>query len=258
MTAENILDTAIKAEGVSPDLIPLVRSIYAQESGSGKNTQTSNRGARGGMQIVPATFSSVADKDWSIDDPVDNARAGIRYLAKLHKQAGGDPMLTAAGYYGGPGGLEKARKGVAVSDPVNPKNPDTLQYAKQVVNRMGLDRPAGPAAPKPGPTETQTQLPAAQEAVGPGASETFAEAPAAVVDPEGYAPSRGGPKGADAWQSFLSTLAPVKNKPLQVADFQFGGAGGLPSVGVPLLGPPPVLNAKPRLEAFQGWKAKIA
>lgn len=129
-------DAALAAEKVDPKIADIARSIYQQESGSGKNTKTSNAGAVGGMQIIPSTFSSVADKGWDINNPEQNARAGIRYIKQLYAQAGGDPALTAAGYYGGPGGLEKARRGIAVSDPRNPKAPTTLEYGKQVASRV--------------------------------------------------------------------------------------------------------------------------
>ena len=133
---ESPLDTALREEGVTGKLANIARSVYQQESGSGKNTKTSNAEAIGGMQIKKGTFDEVADKGWDITNPVQNARAGIRYLAKHYKEAEGDPKLTAAGYYGGPGGLEKAKKGIAVSDPRNPKAPNTLQYGEQVAARL--------------------------------------------------------------------------------------------------------------------------
>lgn len=133
-------EDALKAEGLTGQAAAIARSIYQQESGSGKNTKTSNAGAVGGMQIIPPTFKSVADKDWDINDPTHNARAGIRYVKQLYEQAGGDPALTAAGYYGGPGGLEKARRGVAVSDPRNPNAPTTLQYGQQVAARLPKEK----------------------------------------------------------------------------------------------------------------------
>lgn len=129
-------DDALKAEGVTGRLAELSRSIYMQESGGGRNTNTSNAGAHGGMQIIPSTFKSVADKGWDINNPMDNMRAGIRYLKQLDKKSGGISELTAVGYYGGPGGMAKAKKGIAVSDPRNPKAPNTLEYGKQVVARM--------------------------------------------------------------------------------------------------------------------------
>ena len=134
-------NAALAQEGVTGKLADVARSIYQQESGGGKNTTTSNAGAVGGMQMIPGTFASVADKGWDINNPMDNARAGIRYLKQLDKQSGGNAELTAAGYYGGPGGLEKARKGVAVSDPRNPNAPNTLQYGQQVAARLPQGQP---------------------------------------------------------------------------------------------------------------------
>jgi hypothetical protein len=135
-TKQSPLETALQAEGVTGGKADLARSIYQQESGSGANTKTSNAGAVGGMQVTPGTFSDVADKGWDINDPVQNARAGIRYASQMYDKAGGDPKLAAAGYYGGAGGLAKAQQGIAVSDPRNPKAPNTLQYGDQVAGRM--------------------------------------------------------------------------------------------------------------------------
>ena len=138
------IDAALAAEGVTGTLADVARSIYAQESGSGKNTTTSNAGAVGGMQILPGTFREVAEKGWDINDPIHNARAGVRYIKAMAERVGGDPALTAVGYYGGPGGQDKAKKGEAVSDPRNPKAPTTLEYAEQVVGRL----PAGDKPPQ--------------------------------------------------------------------------------------------------------------
>lgn len=134
--AASPLDAALAAEGINGPLADLARSIYTQESSDGKNTKTSNAGAVGGMQILPSTFAGVADKGWNINDPTQNARAGVRYLKQMYEQSSGDPAIAAAGYYGGPGGLEKARRGVAVSDPRNPNAPNTLQYGQQVAARL--------------------------------------------------------------------------------------------------------------------------
>lgn len=134
--SQSPLDVALQAEGISGDVAEIARSIYQQESSSGKNSKTSNAGAVGGMQILPGTFQRKADKGWDINDPIQNARAGVRYVQEMYDRSGGDAALTAAGYYGGPGGLEKARKGVAVSDPRNPDAPNTLEYGQQVAARL--------------------------------------------------------------------------------------------------------------------------
>jgi len=124
-------------EGASAPVQAVAASIYQQESGGGRNTATSNAGAVGGMQMLPATFARFAQPGEDINDPEANARAAVRYLKHLEAKAGGDPALMAAGYYGGEGALEKARRGVAVRDPRNPSAPDTLQYAQDVVARTG-------------------------------------------------------------------------------------------------------------------------
>jgi hypothetical protein len=126
------LDAALAAEGASAPVAAVAKSIYQQESGSGKNTTTSNAGAVGGMQVTPATFKQVADPGWDINDPVDNARAGVRYVQQMAQKAGGDPALTAVGYYGGPGAIAKAQQGVAVSDPRNPNAPNTLHGFRRI------------------------------------------------------------------------------------------------------------------------------
>jgi hypothetical protein len=135
--ALNPFEQALQDEGlVGTPLEPIARSIYAQESSGGKNTKTSNAGAVGGMQILPGTFNEVLPGG-DINNPYDNSRAGLRYIKKMNDLAGGDPSLTAVGYYGGPGGIQKAKEGVAVRDPRNPNAPTTLEYAKQVTGRQG-------------------------------------------------------------------------------------------------------------------------
>jgi SLT domain-containing protein len=133
--AQNPFEKALVDEGlVGTPLESLARSIYMQESGAGRNTKTSNAGAVGGMQILPGTFQEVLPGG-NINDPYDNSRAGLRYIKQMYDKSGGDLNLTAAGYYGGPGGMQKAKQGVAVSDPRNPNAPTTLEYAKQVLSR---------------------------------------------------------------------------------------------------------------------------
>lgn len=137
--AASPMDQALTLEGVTGKRAELARSIYQQESSSGADTATSNAGAVGGMQVIPSTFNMVADKGWNINDPVQNARAGVRYVGKMMDAANDDPRLAAIGYYGGPGAITKAQSGTPVSDPRNPNAPDTFQYAGQVVARMPQD-----------------------------------------------------------------------------------------------------------------------
>ena len=208
---KDLFEEALAAEGITGQLAEVARSIYKQESGGGKNTKTSNAGAVGGMQILPTTFASVADKGWDIDDPMMNARAGIRYIKQMDKLAGGDPALIAAGYYGGPGGLQKAKQGIAVSDPRNPNAPNTLQYGQQVAARLN----GGKANTKPVEVAkvTPVELPA---------PEVVAEAQpvsAAPVEPMPQAvPVMA--SGPDPWAEFQDRFK--SSAPVQAADLQYG------------------------------------
>ena len=248
MSTKNMFEKALALEGVTGQLAEVAKSIYMQESGGGKNTKTSNAGARGGMQIIPQTFKSVADKDWDINDPVQNARAGIRYLKQLDKQSGGNPVLTAAGYYGGPGGLEKARRGIAVSDPRNPNAPNTLQYGQQVAARLGNGKKtftqlAQAAVPQSAPP---VPVMAAMAEAMPQAIPT----PQQVEQAQAYAYLSGleqygrGPEGQQV------AVAPVQKSELYRPENELVDLGiKIPQFNLPTI---PSSNV-PTMQAFQGW-----
>lgn len=254
---QDLFEAALAAEGVTGKQADLARSIYSQESGQGRNTKTSNAGAMGGMQIIPSTFAQVADKGWDINNPEHNARAGIRYLKVLDKQAGGDPALTAAGYYGGPGGLEKARKGIPVSDPRNPKAPNTLEYADQVVARAGLASTPVRTAAVPAPVAR-----GATGEVPPPAVFQEPAAPVMAAAPPTDAPMGGvggtppGGRAGDAWQEFLNKM-PSLTPPLRVADLDF-----MKPKSVNFSLPPKSLagmgGRQPNFAAFSAWKGGVA
>lgn len=263
----DLFNKALAAEGVTGQLAEVARSIYAQESSLGSNAQTSNRGARGGMQILPKTFKGVADKDWSIDDPFHNARAGIRYVKEMAKLANGDPFLTAAGYYGGPNGLARAQTGQAVSDPKNPKAPNTLQYAAQVVSRLGKTQPNvmqgfANVAAKPRQVEEQP----IQVAWDPRDEMPFGDAPVADLQPspsDDAVPAVAKAQGqttdiatADTWQEFLKNMP----RPVEGAGMAYGPAEvAMPQLNVPnfqnvMAGFAPV--ARPNFQSFTGFRGR--
>jgi hypothetical protein len=229
-STKSLFERALEAEGITGPLADIARSIYKQESGSGTNTKTSNAGAVGGMQILPGTFKEVADRDWNINDPLHNARAGIRYVQKMHKRAGGDPVLTAAGYYGGPGGLDKARRGIAVSDPRNPRAPTTLQYGQQVAARLPGARPVAATppvgaafgrypAPKPAPGPMlQVSSDELAAPLGLPAQPAPVAAPVSVVaqGTSGEAPVAA--PAQDPWQAFLAQ----SREPVRPSDLAYG------------------------------------
>lgn len=137
--------SAARDEGLSGEQTRLMMSIYGQESSADPDAPTSNRGAVGGMQMMPDTFKRFADPGWDINNPEHNRRAAARYIKYLWGKSGGNAGTTAGAYYGGegvigPGGTLKERR-----DPVNPNNPSTLEYRGQVLSRMR----AGSGTPLP-------------------------------------------------------------------------------------------------------------
>lgn len=234
--SQPVFDSALSKEGMSGPLADLARRIYQQESSGGKNTQTSNAGARGGMQIIPSTFASVADKDWNIDDPEQNARAGLRYIKQLNTLAQGDPRLVAIGYYGGPGAMAKARRGEAVRDPRNPKAPDTFQYADQVLGQ--------------GKTKAIPVVAQRSEEVAPTAEPTLI---VAAPQREEVAPATAQPLRKLPVEDW-SLIQQSTNAPVRPEDLAFA----MPTVAAPTA---PVWvkpqNYVPNFQAFQRWKGKV-
>jgi hypothetical protein len=130
---------ALVDEGVLGTPLEKIAMLTKGFESGGDNSAVSNRGARGLMQVMPGTFNDVADPGWDINNEYHNARAGIRYLKQGWKASGGDPKLTGAYYYGGPGGMAKARQGIAVSDPMNPNYPNTIEYGQRLADAYGAN-----------------------------------------------------------------------------------------------------------------------
>lgn len=82
--------------GVSRDLIYAV--IKAESNFNA--AAVSNKGARGLMQLMPATAAFVAEKlgesSFDIDDPKQNIRFGVYYLSYLQKRFDGESVVLAA------------------------------------------------------------------------------------------------------------------------------------------------------------------
>jgi N-acetylmuramoyl-L-alanine amidase len=112
-----------ESEGVSPSL---AEAIGWQESGF-NNDLVSNTGAVGVMQIEPGTWDYIG-QNLAGPPPLqpasahDNIRAGTLLLHSLLSDTGGDPALTAAGYYQG---LSSVRQNGLYSD--------TQQYVNDVL-----------------------------------------------------------------------------------------------------------------------------
>jgi hypothetical protein len=126
--------------GVDPVLI---YSIMHRESAF-KKMAVSYKGARGLMQLMPATAARFGVRN--IFDPAQNIEAGTRYMRWLLNRFGGDVGLALAGYNAGEGAVDKYR-GV-------PPYRETQEYVKRISERYALMR--DPQTARRAPVLTKT------------------------------------------------------------------------------------------------------
>jgi soluble lytic murein transglycosylase-like protein len=95
-----LIRNASQKYGVDADLL---FSVIAAESNFNSKA-VSRRGARGLMQLLPATAARLGVTD--IFDPAQNIDAGARYLHELMTRYQGDLVLTLAAYNAGPAAVQ--------------------------------------------------------------------------------------------------------------------------------------------------------
>jgi soluble lytic murein transglycosylase-like protein len=93
---------AAKRHSVSP---ALVEAIARVESGFNSRA-VSHKGARGLMQVMPATGRRFGVRSDRLFDPEHNLNAGVAYLAWLSKRYRGDLDLITAAYNAGEGAVD--------------------------------------------------------------------------------------------------------------------------------------------------------
>ena len=149
------LDSLLDEEGAQ-HLAHVVQAIWKQESGSGKNARTSTDGARGGMQIMPATFKMYARAGEQIDDPDDNMRVGIRLIKDLGDKFGNDPARIAAGYFSGAGNVNAGKGDAWKRDRADGNGKRVSAYVADVMEKAAdfyesgrKERPAAEQTPAP-------------------------------------------------------------------------------------------------------------
>ena len=101
----------------------LALAIALQESRFGVELN-SQKGARGPMQLMPATAAMYGVTD--VCNPVENVRGGVSYLKDLGAAFQGNMMLVAAAYNAGPERVYQAQGVPAISE--------TVRYVAAVTN----------------------------------------------------------------------------------------------------------------------------
>jgi soluble lytic murein transglycosylase-like protein len=119
---DQIIVNAATQHGVEPLLL---FSVMHQESAF-KSAAISPKGARGLMQLMPATAARFGVKN--IFDPEQNINGAAQYLRFLLDTFDGNVSLALAGYNAGEGAVKKYGNSV-------PPYPETINYVRKIKRR---------------------------------------------------------------------------------------------------------------------------
>ncbi|HWN43783.1 MAG TPA: lytic transglycosylase domain-containing protein [Thermoanaerobaculia bacterium] len=120
-----IYETA-KRHQVNPQV---VAALIRQES-AGKVRAVSHKGARGLMQLMPATAQRFGVRKEQLFEPQHNLEAGVRYLSWLMDQFPNDLAKILAAYNAGEGAVARY-KGI-------PPYRETQNYVRRIFTNLGL------------------------------------------------------------------------------------------------------------------------
>ena len=179
-------EATLDRRGLTEEQKDLARSIYKQESQSGK-VDTSNpnyAGARGPMQVIQPTFNGLREQgmipvDYSWDNPQHSTEAGIALIQDGFKRYGNDPDKVAAYYFSGPDAI-KDGKIVGSRKGVDGKTVDS--YVADVRGRLNARPAVNPAYPEKFANPNDAIIPAqAPEVPVPSQFEMEMGSPGGVV-----------------------------------------------------------------------------
>jgi soluble lytic murein transglycosylase-like protein len=97
-----LVDESARRESLPPALL---REVMRRESGF-RNCAASRSGAKGLMQLMPATARQLGVRN--VFDPRQNVAAGARFLKTLIERYEGDLTLALGAYNAGPGRVDEA------------------------------------------------------------------------------------------------------------------------------------------------------
>ncbi|TPM24236.1 lytic transglycosylase domain-containing protein [Mesorhizobium sp. B2-3-5] len=124
---------------VDPDFALAIATVESQLD----RVRNSPKGARGPMQLMPATAGELGVSD--ICDPADNIDGGVRFLRQLFATYR-DPLIVAAAYNAGAARVDDYGGGI-------PPLPETVRFVAEVIKL------------RPGPSSADPQARAADAAV---------------------------------------------------------------------------------------------
>jgi len=119
---DGLIVSAASYHGIEPLLL---YSVISQESAF-NDQAVSSKGARGLMQLMPATAARFGVTN--IFDPQQNIYAGAQYLSLLLDMFDGDVSLALAGYNAGEGAVKRYGYNV-------PPYPETVNYVRKIKRR---------------------------------------------------------------------------------------------------------------------------
>lgn len=123
------------------------QAIFGTESSYGKNTATSPDGARGPMQIIPATFQRYAVPGEDINNPQHNRNVGQRIIDTYALRWRGDPSRIATAYISGEGNVNPQGPVPFKRNPSDSLGTSVTEYISSVLRKMspiGAVQAAGP------------------------------------------------------------------------------------------------------------------
>jgi soluble lytic murein transglycosylase-like protein len=122
------LDGLIRTNGEQHGLDPYLIFLVIEHESHFNHRAVSPKGARGLMQLMPATARRLGVRNSF--DPVQNLNAGSRYLKELMTMFGGRVDLVLASYNAGEGAVMKYGRAV-------PPYRETRDYVKRITRRYG-------------------------------------------------------------------------------------------------------------------------
>ncbi len=125
-TGDSSIDSYIVDSCIRYGIDPLLVYSQMHQESSFKLKATSYKGARGLMQLMPATAIRFGVRD--IYNPQQNIEAGVKYMRWLLNAFGGDVALALAGYNAGEGAVMKYGNQI-------PPYRETQEYVRRISAR---------------------------------------------------------------------------------------------------------------------------